>query len=740
MALLALVVIGLQAAALSKQAGQFFKYPLAAADQVAGRADADRLTDYSPLYLGLHTSIRRLTEDPLPILQAIQILCVALASALLFLLLRRHVGLPLAFGGSVGFVFLRSVSIYGHLFEPEALILLLVVALAYLAGRRDLPGSAGAGVALALAILARPSFLPLAALVPLAMLAEPREGRRTGARTAVFLLPVATALLLVASAAGPGGPRVPPPIMNPGTVLHDGNNPLSRGKGAAYPELVANLASEHPSEGDYHHVAYRLLARRGSGMELDAAGVNRYWGGKARDFLLEEPGHALRLLLRKVRFIFHSYRWHDVRIAENADRFLSGTAWPCLPLAPVSALAVAGLFLGMPRWREYAVFYALFMVQGGVMVVSYATDRQRIALLPVMVFFALVAVASMVRARGRSLPALLGALLLVVPFSVESDLMRDNKRSWESLQESRNRVAVAVPAIGRGELRLSRQMVAEAIALVPRAVDWLRPVRLSTGPKGLIEDALEAFPAVRGGSSTDRFDHAMLLIEGGRLNEAEGILVPLDRDRAVFDRATGRAAEPAYHLGRIAALRGDRPGATALMERALKRSPGDPDILAALAVLTDDPIHDARLARYTDPGDRLLALGLAHFRLGSPERAVEPLSELASLVPEYRRVRFYLAAALGAAGREEEAAQMALAAIEAAPSPVLLEERIVPILSAWVARHSGECDPLRRAGSALRVYGRYDEALRLFAEGARTGCPGAAEGVEALRGLMEESK
>jgi len=141
-ALLALVIVvvitfvhGLVIARLFSGEKPFRKYPLAAECFLKGELGPERLLDYSPLYFYFQSTVHRLSERPLVLVQGIQSAMVALSGALLFTILSRAFTLPLSLLGVAAFSFNYSVMIYEKVMEPECMLMFLLAAFLFFAGR-----------------------------------------------------------------------------------------------------------------------------------------------------------------------------------------------------------------------------------------------------------------------------------------------------------------------------------------------------------------------------------------------------------------------------------------------------------------------------------------------------------------------------------------------------------------------------------------------------------------------------
>ena len=143
------------------------------------------------------------------------------------------------------------------------------------------------------------------------------------------------------------------------------------------------------------------------------------------------------LVARRVLHIFHRHRWNDLRAEWDAGEILDSRWFPSVPFAPVSALAVLGLAIGAGSLRTFLVPLAVFFAQASVMAVAYATDRQRVSLLPFFAFFAAIALQRLCLGGRRRAAIALALAPLTLAFALDSDLMRDNRRNWEGTSRMR---------------------------------------------------------------------------------------------------------------------------------------------------------------------------------------------------------------------------------------------------------------------------------------------------------------
>lgn len=688
----------------------FLKYPVAAEQWQDGTLGRERLVDFSPLYLGLHLAARGL-PGPEAAVHVLQVALASLAAALAFVLLAGRLSPRLAVAGAALFVFDRQLLVYTHVLEPELLLVTLLLVLLVLVDERRPPRLLVAGLVAGLALATRPTLLPVVLAVPFHLLLRdrgetpaPRLARRIGA----FLLPVAGALAVLVACGVRAGGDWRTPVMNPGTVFFEGNNPLSHGTSAVYPPLVRALNLQPTEEPDAAHRFYREVARGASGEALSIRQVNAYWQGLAVGFLADEPGLALRRLGGKLANAFNQGRLHDVASAWLYDRALR---LPSTPFAVLAALALVGLLAEARRWRGSLLLYVLTFSQLAVMLAFYVSSRQRLTILPGLVYFAAVGLERLGRGRSRLLVALvvLLALSLLPPTHElrEEDYALHGELALHNVfEELRPRFADEPPA-------WHTATVAAALAHAAWRFDDMRPSFVSQEEAPLIERLYAKVPAATDPRPEARFDRALVAFRTGRLEEAADLLRALAAEGYAPYRQ-GLAPTVEVYRGHVALAGGARDAAVAAYRRALLEAPGEPRALAALAVLTGEARYRRRLERYWSALDADYQLGRAYLRQGDGARAAAHLERVVTALPELREAKIYLAAALAATGRLEAGARYYLQAVEISLDPVLLDPEIPDLFRAWAAADRRPSVQLA-AARVLHQYGYLRQALALVA-------------------------
>jgi len=693
-------------------APNFQKYPLAARQYNNLELDRERLADFSPLYLHLHIAAKKWLPRPEKAVLWLQVLVTALAAGLLLRLLWLYFPPLLALIGAAIFIFDRSIMIYEHSFEPEILLLFFLLAFFYCCcGCSRTSRFFFAGSFLALALLCRLNFLPLAILAPWHFRLQNKSNWLKA--SALFLLPVFLALGFLSLRNRSVQGSFSPLAMNPGTVFFEGNNPNSLGQSSIYPPLVYDLGDEFSGQPDCQHVVYRLVARADSGNKLSVGAVNRFWSGKAANFMRDHPMNFLRLLGVKTNFFFHNFRRHDLASAFWDDQKLRQAKIPTMPFALVSALAILGLFLARADWRRFLLFYGLFFSQLAVLLLTYVSARQRVAVIPVFIFFACAAAQKIwawkvISRRILAAAAVMGLALLL---TVENDAMKEENHQWRNFRLSQDLYRQAREQRQNGLLAEAGISSLRAVAAAPWLGDSLRPANLSFAPRGYFREALAIHETLADPDFSDLFDRGVLSLAAGELDKARSIFNWLDEQGYEFKRDYDQSSQLKFYLAQIALKKNDRASALALLAAAGRQAPGDPEILALSFALTGREEFKNRIDRYFDRLDRDFFIGKAFLEMGEPGQAVPYFTRLGRLLPFYRRGQIYLAAALAGSGQAEKGAELYFAALAKRQDPVFLEKEMLSALRHWTETPPANARSHFFYGLALRQFGHFRSAL-----------------------------
>ncbi len=350
-----------------------------------------------PWFLGL---LLKLFGDGLLLPRIVQAGLGALTTGLTFAIGRRafdfRVGLVAALLVAVNWVL---IYFDGELLIPTLAIPLNLGALYVSLGLAQDPSrrrAATAGVLWGVAALARPNvllFLPL--LFAWLLLRRDEAGRRPWAAALCLTLGTLAPILPVTTYNRVAGDDWVLVSSQAGVNLWIGNNPQSDGSTAIVPGTRPGWW-----DGFFDSIA---LAEESEGRRLKPSEVSAHYSGKARDWLLDEPGAALGHLLWKLRLF-----WTDWELGNNADvrffafRFSGLLRWLPPSFGLLGPLAVVGLWLSLRGGRRQFPLWGFTLTYVFSVVLFFVCARFRAPVLPLFAVFgaaALVAAFESLRAR-----------------------------------------------------------------------------------------------------------------------------------------------------------------------------------------------------------------------------------------------------------------------------------------------------------------------------------------------------
>jgi len=691
----------------------FIKYQVAARQVVEGSLPTERFIDFSPLYLQIHVAAEKYLDHPDKTLLMVQVVLSAFAAVFLFRLLSQFYTLSIALLGTFLFVINHSVILHTGTFEPEPLIVFTTLGFLLFSVNSRPRSALLAGIFLGLSLLTRPNFFLLAVVTPFYYWLQIRSVRPWMRTVVCFLVPVVIALSLLTLRNSAAGGAPTPFSMNPGQVLFEGNNPNSLGQSATYPPLINDCRRDFPPESDYRHVLYRLFARRSMGKPLTVPEVNAYWIEKAGNFIMDHPRYFLGRLMEKVTCIFHSFRRHDIAYLYVKDKALAACL-PSFPFALISVLALLGMVLSAGAWRERLLIYLFFFTQCGLMLALYVSERQRVAVVAVFIFFAAGAVQAMSRDRRILVIGLLIAALFFPILHITGDVDRESLHIAEQGETARELKIQAKTYREKGHLQLASRANAFWLSSVPYYPEDTRLAGLRFGDLTIEQQALETALLFKDPDPSKLFDLAILYIENGLYDPARPILRYLIDAGYRFNRRFIQSSQPHYYLARIEAMREHTAESVTHLQAALENNPGDPWVLSLLASLTGDKMYQEKLRRYFGEIDAAFFMGRAHYDTGMYPEAAESFARVVSLLPEYRKAKIYLSLALGASGKYQQAGRTYMAAVSQRRDGIFGEEQVLDFLRRWAGEAPHTREALHAVGTVLGEFGHYEEALAVL--------------------------
>jgi tetratricopeptide (TPR) repeat protein len=685
------------------------KYTRAAEDYKEGRLNDERIFDFSPFYLQVHvTALRFFKQSNLPV-QWVQIALSAGVVFLFFHLALRFFPLWLSVTATIALLMQRSLIVYTQLLEPETFLVFFLLLFLYFAGSLVRKAHFLAGFSFGMAILTNPYFAPLVAFIPIYYLILNGERRLALKSTLLCTLPAifAIAFLIIRMAFITGYFSFA--WMNPGITIYQANNPLTLGATRVTLPMINEAASFSSREPLYSNAIYNRFARSITGLQLTFPEVNRYWITKAFNFWKDNPRYVTRLMLRKVRYFFHEYLWHEVPVAFWNETFLRESGIPAVPFSIVSSLSVAGLFLGWQQWRKWLLIYVVFISQLLFMIVVNVSAQQRIAILPLFLFFLCSAVLAFYTSWKKLIWILIVLPLIWISYS-QTELMKEETRLKRSIRNSNQLMEDSYAKRAAGEWQEASESASRSLAAAPFFLDQYRPAYLPYIDTDYFTSALAYIPV---DTSQGLFSRGVICIYANRPGEAEISLREVLKSGATFKSDQYQSSQPLYFLARSSWIRGNKKEAEKRLRDALDRAPGDPWCLAAMATISGNNSWRNKLFRYFDDMDAQYFLSEAAFGFAHTKNAVPGLSYLVEKLPESRRMKVMLAAAFSGTGDLHLAAELYREALRQSLDPAIMENEIIKLFRFLSQNNPDDPERLYMYGFVLRQYGHYIEALEM---------------------------
>lgn len=707
----------------------FRKYPSAAELLNRNLLPKERLIDFSPFYLYFHLMIIKTGLDPVIVSRSVQLLIISLSALFIYLMINLYFKRYLALTASFIFILSREILIYERVLEPEAFMIFFIIAFMYYFSLFILNhGSPIRNILISsfffsLTLITRANLFLLILILPVYIYYKSPHvingKKRQIFYSILFLIPVLITLSALWIRNFTINGNFLPYYQNPGYIMFEGNNPNSTGQSAIYPPLVDEMSVEYKNIPDVHHKIYRDFARGITKKNLTISEVNNFWSEKARNFISENPLHFIKLELLKINYFFNNYERHDLGSAFTWGNFLAGKFNFFFPFWIISLTALLGMILNVRKVLEYFIFYLIFFVQFGVLLVGYVSSRQRVAIISVMIFFAVSVIPLII--RNRKLIILFSVVIVIGYFvlNIKSDRMEEEDFLWNSYHNSHEYWTKA--RIERNGFRIDKavEFTERSVAKTPWLINDRIPASIPGSKKQIAEGALMFVKKNDRMSFSDRFNLAILLIEAGRLSESYNILISLEEEHHFFKRDFDHSSQPYYFIGLIEEKLGRTAEAIECYKKAQKGSPGSLFSLSKLYVLTGEKRYYNKIVRYFDKLDAEFITGKDLFSHGSYNKAVRKLLYVVEILPNLRKALVFLSVALERSGDHIGAYNVYLRALKRGLDPVLFKDDIKKIFGRRV-----EIEPKKPAsfyyyGIILEQCGDFKKAMRIYREGLK---------------------
>ncbi len=635
--------------------GYFLKYP-ALIDEL-DRGAVDRALDGSYIYLSFHRLTRLVFGSDLRWPLYLQLLIGSMSAGFLGMIGKRLLGRWAGFLAGILAAFSSGLIIHDSIFEPESLLVFFTLSFVFFLicweeQPRSYLMSALAGLTYGVAVATRPVLL---LLIPFLIFRRPEKKRRFLAFIISAFLPMAALLFHNYAMLG----TFTLSTMNPGTVLYEGHNPWACGAQSAYPLVLKEQEMQYPGRSDYAHVLYRQIARSVLGPTASIQECNRYWFGRSLSFMKEEPRAEFHLLLNKLHFLTSSYEPHDVEQAAAAEESLA--RWPVVRFSAVAAFGFLGILLGLTDARRFAVAYLLLACFASTNLIFYVSARQRLHLVPWLIFFTVLALTEMITmGRSRKYLSLTASTTCVILFYAGTSLMPAAAQELIRLR-SDGRQAGRFYRAAMQTLRIDERTddIVKALATAPYAADKLRltGVNYDSAFYGRVVEILQTRTGKAPTDMSLSFNLGIAQLLAGHPAAARIEFLKVAASGQCVYRYYFGPSSPHYYLGLCSERDGGNDDALLEYGFALEDQPGCPwtmgrraDLLRRLGRDHESRLTVAVMERILDPATKSLSLGMAAYEAGDYIESTLQFRELTRILPDYMKAHIFLAASLERSG------------------------------------------------------------------------------------------
>lgn len=256
-------------------------------------------------------------------------------------------------------------------------------------------------------------------------------------------------------------------------------------------------------------------------------------------------------------------------------------------------------------------------------------------------------------------------------------------------------------------------MDARALATAPWLRDGLRVAGVDVGHVSLEPLVLAQHLLEPDASHAERFDHAVLLKDAGRWDEADALLTRLSSENRHLNRRARQSSCIVYQRALIAHLRGNTRVAAEFLDRCLTERPSEAFSLALRHVLTGKAEDLAALQATQGSLDADWLVGEAALLLGRGELAQPHWERVARCYPRARAASIHLASSLALMGRTDEAVELYVTVSRRSAEPVMDEQWIVPLFKDWLTADPQDVERKTQVFRVLTQFGRMQEAEEL---------------------------
>jgi tetratricopeptide (TPR) repeat protein/4-amino-4-deoxy-L-arabinose transferase-like glycosyltransferase len=510
---------------------------------------------------------------------------------LLFYVSSRVFNRPVGIIASILYSFYGLTIFYtGVLLEPTAtlfFLLLFLSAMVYAEGHGSMKGFLASGIALAIVFSSRPNVILFFLLLPLWFFFHLKTKlgiARTAKSYLAFCIGFFFILAGIAYRTSIITGNFSPLSAQGGFNFYIGNSPDASGVFSS-PQGIATAAVTQIKESI-------LYAEKETGRSLTPHEASDYWQRKGMGFILDRPGSAIELWIKKA-VLFWRHEEPPLNINyEFSRQFIPVLRFPFISFGLIAPLALIGMALILKK-REGAFLILLFLVAYmGSVVAFFVSDRYRLPEVPCLIIMASYLLWSLkqmaARREKRSLGIIFSVLFLLF-------ILVNGRFSYFNFLDTRS---VAFSNLGSvyfnlGQYHKAEEQYLNAIQANPNNISAHRNLASTYSKMGLVEKALRQYQEALSLDSTSYESHFGL----GNLYQNQGQIEPAIQEYEKALASNPKHEASYYNLGNMYYQLGLMGKAKGHFEKAIAINP------------RNDTAYNN--------------LGSAHYRLGQVDSAID---------------------------------------------------------------------------------------------------------------------
>ncbi len=403
-----------------------------------------------------------------------------------------------------------------------------------------------------------------------------------------------------------------------GQNFYIGNNPTADGSFRPPPFMVANPQVER--------ISFSVVLEKKLGGKLSATEASRYWFRQSIFWIKSKPRDFTRLLWRKCRLFWGSYKLPD-----NMSWYFMELFSPLLRLSPLDygaiiSMAVVGMIISIPRRSHLLILYLFIITYSASVIAFFVVSRYRIVILPVLMIFAAASIVRFIELIGSINPRnMLKAAAMFAIFLATWWVLKPTAQQRELIKRDMNNgFVITTSLINNHFYRDLLSTPLEEMFLLSGSLDEFMP------PANLPDYFIKWLPelesaAQRFRSPDSRYCVALAYESAGHYEDAEFWYRKSLAHHHDIDKVIKSIARVLRKRGDRSLIDGDTQSAFEFYRAAQQYDPDDQTLLSHIAILqyrlglVEPAVNHLVLSFNKEPSDIFPLIALSLIALESEE-------------------------------------------------------------------------------------------------------------------------